>query len=127
SGDGNYQDQVLEAILTVLPAIRTLDFPGLPEKTYGDAAFDAGAIATSGEEIIYISSNPDVAAVTAEGEITIIGAGETTITATVPENANYSNRPQESQILTVHKASQTITLDGPAEVDRDAGSIELTA
>src|SRR5690606_34766195 len=32
-----------------------------------------------------------------------------------------------SQILTVHKASQTITLDGPAEVDRDAGSIELTA
>jgi len=126
-GDGNYQNQVLEAILTVLPATRTLDFPALPEKTYGDAAFDAGATATSGEAIVYISSNPDVAEVTAEGEITITGAGETTITAMVPENANYSNRPQESQILTVHKASQTITLDGPAEVNRDAGSIELPA
>src|SRR5690606_3766467 len=38
-----------------------------------------------------------------------------------------SSRPRESQTLTVRKASQTITLDGPGEVNRDAGSIELTA
>src|SRR5690606_16982082 len=126
-GHGNYQNQVLEAILTVLPATRALDFPPLPETTYGDAAFNAGATATSGEAIVYISSHPDVAEVTAEGEIIITGAGETTITAIAPENANYSNRPQESQILTVHKANQTITLDAPAQVDRDVGRIELKA
>ncbi|MFB2120912.1 MBG domain-containing protein [Parapedobacter sp. 2B3] len=126
-GAGNYQDEVLEATLTVLPAMRRVDFPALPEKIYGDAAFDAGATATSGEEIIYVSSNPDVAEVTAEGEIAIIGAGETTITATVPENANYGNRPQEHRTLIVRKARQTLTLNGPTEVDRDAGSIELTA
>ncbi|MEC3879004.1 gliding motility-associated C-terminal domain-containing protein, partial [Parapedobacter sp. 10938] len=126
-GGGNYQDQVLDAILTVVPATRTLDFPPLPEKTYGDDSFDAGAAASSGEVITYASSNPDVAEVSADGEITITGAGETTIMATVPENANYSSRPQVSQPLTVEKATQTITLDGPAEANRDVGSIELTA
>src|SRR5690606_38510047 len=54
-------------------------------------------------------------------------AGEATITVTVPENANYTDRPQVSRTLTVRKASQTITLGGPAEVGRDAGRIELTA
>ncbi|MGV3762200.1 BspA family leucine-rich repeat surface protein, partial [Parapedobacter sp.] len=123
----NYETLVLKATLTVLPAARTLDFPPLPEKTYGDDSFDAGAEASTGEPVIYTSSNTDVAEVSADGEITITGAGETTITATVPENANYSSRPQESRVLTVRKASQTITLNGPAEVDRDAGSIALTA
>uniref|UniRef100_UPI0021C9FA43 T9SS type B sorting domain-containing protein n=1 Tax=Parapedobacter soli TaxID=416955 RepID=UPI0021C9FA43 len=108
-------------------ATRTLDFPALPEKTYGDADFDVGAEASTGETVSYTSSNPDVAEVTADGEIAIIGAGETTITATVPENANYSSRPEVSRSLTVRKARQTITLDGPAEVNRDAGNIELTA
>ncbi|PPK99898.1 BspA family leucine-rich repeat surface protein [Parapedobacter indicus] len=126
-GGGSYLGEVLEATLTVLPATRTLDFPKLPEKTYGDAAFKAGATVSSGEVISYTSGNRDVAEVTADGEITITGAGETTITATVPENANYSSRPQERQTLTVRKASQAITLRGPAEADRDAGSIALTA
>src|SRR5690606_12157867 len=126
-GDGNYQNQVLEAILTVLPATRALDFPPLPETTYGEAAFNAGATATSGEAIVYISSHPDVAEVTAEGEIIITVAGVTRSTETGSENANNSNRPQESKIRTVNKANQTITLDAPAQVDRDVGRIELKA
>ena len=126
-GGGNYQNKVLEATLTILAAERTLHFEALPEKTYGDAAFDAVATASSGEAISYTSSDPDVAEVTAGGKITITGAGETIIKATVPEHANYANRPQASRILTVRKASQTITLDGPTEVSRDAGSIGLTA
>src|SRR5690606_29691482 len=115
-----YETRELKATLTVLPAARTLDFPSLPEKTYGDAGFNAEATASSGESISYTSSNPEVAKVTATGEITIIGAGETSITATVPVNANYSSRPQVSRKLIVRKASQNITLGGPAEVDRDA-------
>ena len=123
----NYTVVFETGTLTITPAERTLDFPKLPEKTYGDDDFDVGAEASTGEMIRYTSSNPDVAEVTDDGEITITGAGETTITATVLENTNYGNRPQERQTLTVHKASQTITLNGPTDVDRDAGSIELTA
>ena len=123
----NYMVIFETGALTITAAERTLDFPELPEKTYGDGDFHAGAEASTGEAVTYTSSNRDVAAVTEDGEITITGAGETTITATVPENTNYSSRPQVSQTLTVRKASQTITLDGPAEVSRNAGSIELTA
>src|SRR3546814_18917616 len=59
------------------------------------------------------------------GQIRIAGAGEATITATVPENGNYSTRPQASQTLMVGKAAQSITFNAPAEVDRNAGTVPL--
>src|SRR5690606_8048203 len=57
--------------------------------------------------------------------IRITGAGEATITATVPENGNYGSRPSVSRVLTVGKAAQSITFNAPAEVNRDAGAIQL--
>ncbi|MFC3197150.1 BspA family leucine-rich repeat surface protein [Parapedobacter deserti] len=120
-----YQTLVLTAILEVTPAPRTITFAPLAEKTYGDADFAAGATASSGEDILYTSSNPLVAEVTADGRIAVHGAGTTTITATVPENGNYSNRPEVSRVLTVHKAPQSITFNAPTTVNRDAGSTQL--
>src|SRR3546814_8133240 len=81
--------------------------------------------ASSGEAVTDKSSDPSVVEVTTGGRRRIIGAGTATITATVPENDNYSNRPVESHVLTVHKATQTIAFDAPAEVDRGAGTIQL--
>lgn len=124
SGEG-YETLVLTATLTIAPAARSIDFPALPEKTYGDADFDADAVASSGEEVTYTSENPRVADVSADGMITITGAGEAVITVTVPENGNYTSRPRETRTLVVHKAPQTITFNAPAEVDRDAGSVQL--
>src|SRR5690606_19716306 len=77
------------------------------------------------EEVSYTSSNPAVAEVAADGTVTIAGAGETTITATVPESGNYSSRPSVSQTLTVAKATQTITFNAPMDLRRDAGSVPL--
>jgi len=124
SGD-NYEDLVLTADLTVTQATRTLAFPALPVKTYGDANFNAGATASSGETITYTSSDPSVVEVTADGQLRINGVGEATVTATMPENGNYSNRPEATQVLTVQKTTQTITFNAPAEVNRDAGTIPL--
>ncbi|WP_257657927.1 BspA family leucine-rich repeat surface protein [Parapedobacter lycopersici] len=124
-GGDNYDDLELTATLTITPAERTLDFPALAAKTYGDGDFDAGATASSGEAIVYTSSNPVVAEVTEGGLIRITGAGEATITATVAENGNYGNRPSVSRVLTVGKAAQAITFNAPAEVNRDAGAIQL--
>uniref|UniRef100_UPI0021C920CA T9SS type B sorting domain-containing protein n=1 Tax=Parapedobacter soli TaxID=416955 RepID=UPI0021C920CA len=121
----NYEGLVLTADLTVIPATRTISFPALPEKTYGDADFNADATASSGETVVYTSSDPSVAEVTASGQLRITGAGTATITATLPENANYTTRPQASRQLTVRKASQAITFNAPAEVNRDAGTIPL--
>src|SRR5690606_16844229 len=110
TGD-NYESLVLTALLTITPAERTLTFPALPAKVYGDADFGTGATTSSGEAVSYASSNPEVAEVDANGIITIIGAGETTITATVPENGNYTSQPSTSQVLTVAKANQIIALE----------------
>ena len=123
SGD-NYEDLVLTAELTITAAVRSIDFPAIPVKTYGDADFDAGAVTSTDEEVSYTNSDATVAEII-NGQIHIVGAGTTTITATVPENSNYSNRPEATQVLTVRKATQTITFDAPLEVYRDAGSITL--
>ncbi|PPL00361.1 Ig-like domain-containing protein [Parapedobacter indicus] len=121
----NYETLVLTADLTVTPTTHVMVFPVLPEKVYGDADFDAGATVSSGEPIIYTSSDASVVEITRDGLLRITGAGEATITATVPENGNYANRPSGSHTLTIRKASQTIAFNAPAEVHRNAGSIPL--
>ncbi|WP_177181218.1 FG-GAP-like repeat-containing protein [Parapedobacter koreensis] len=121
----NYRAASRTFTLRVEPAWRSLEFPGLPDKVYGDADFDAGAVSSSEGEVIYSSSDPAVATVSAAGRMHITGAGIATITATVPANANYENRPEVSQVLTVGKAKQTITLSVPPEVRWDAGSVEI--
>lgn len=124
SGRG-YETLTLRATLTITRAERSIDFPPLPGKTYGDGAFGSGASASSGEVLSYASSDPGVAEVSAAGLITIHGAGITTITATVPVNGNYSNRPEVSRRLVVGKSRQTIAFSEVGEVHRDAGSVEL--
>lgn len=126
SGD-DYEPLVLTATLEISHATRTLKFPALPAKTYGDTDFFAGATASTGETIHYTSSDPAVAEITNSGRIRIVGAGTAVITATVPVNENYSNRPEQSRTLTVAKANQVITLSAPPEVGRDAGTVHLGA
>lgn len=96
-------------------------------KVYGDTDFEVGATASSGEPLSYTSSNTDVAEITPGGLIRIVGAGEASITAALPENTNYANRPQASRTLRVGKAMQTIALSAPGEVNRDAGTVTLAA
>lgn len=122
---GNYETLTLRATLTITPAERSIDFQPLPEKTYGDGAFDAEATASSGEVVSYTSSDPAVAEIDPTGRITINGAGTTTIKATVPANGNYSNRPEVSRILMVSKSSQIIEFAQVEQVHRDAGSVQL--
>src|SRR5690606_36982848 len=79
---------------------------------------------SSGETIIYSSSDAAVATVI-DGRIRIVGAGTAVITATVPENENYASQPEATQLLTVNKAQQAITLNAPGEARRDAGTVAL--
>lgn len=125
NGD-NYEDLALMADLTITPATRSIAFAAIPAKTYGDADFDAGAITSTDEEVSYTSSDAAVAEIV-DGQVHIAGAGTATITATVPQNGNYSNRPEATQVLTVSKATQAITFNAPMEASRDAGSIPLDA
>jgi gliding motility-associated-like protein len=104
----NYTITYINGTLTILSATRTLTFNSLPTKTYGNADFNPGATASSGETAIYVSNNTSVATIV-NGNIHITGAGTTTITASLPANSNYTGSPTASQVLVVDKATQTIT------------------
>lgn len=57
-------------------------------KTYGAKAFNLNAKSTGGT-MSYKSADSKIAAVAADGTVTIKGTGKTTITITAAENANY--------------------------------------
>lgn len=83
--------------------------PSAVEKTYGDAVFamvPEGAVGT----LTYASTDTNVAKVDAEGNVTIVGVGKTTITADAAATDDYI-AGRASYVLTVAKSTVTITAD----------------
>ncbi|MDI1256589.1 MAG: YDG domain-containing protein [Flavobacterium sp.] len=113
SGNGNYNAATgLTQSLTVGKANQTLSaLTSLVTKTYGDAPYSAVSTATSGLTVSYLTSNPAVATVAANGTVTIVGVGTTVITASQTGNSNYNAAANATQSLTVNKADQTITFN----------------
>jgi len=87
-----------------------ITFGSLPAKTYGDLPFDLVATTTSGLPVQFTSSNALVATISGN-TVTIVGAGETVITASQPGDDNFNPAQQVQQQLVVTKADQTITFD----------------
>ncbi|MEC4048581.1 YDG domain-containing protein, partial [Flavobacterium sp. SUN046] len=114
--------------LTINGASQSITFAATNTKTFGDADYVPGATsATSGvNAITYTSSNTAVATIV-DGNIHIVGAGTTTITASQGASANYLAASDVSQTLTVNKANQSITFGALAvKLDNDA-PFSLTA
>ena len=74
--------------------------------TYGAKPFKINAKAETA--LTYVSSNPKVAYVSADGTVTIKGAGTATITITADETENYNSATATVKI-TVTKATQRLT------------------
>jgi hypothetical protein len=106
-GDTNYYpaSPVLQP-LTVLKSEQTIDFPELPEKTTDDTEFEPGAVASSGLECAFTSSDHDVAVII-NGMIHIIGKGSAEIAASQKGNANFHPAPVVSQLLVVTSPTGT--------------------
>jgi len=88
--------------------VQTVTFgtPGTVSKTYGDSNFTNAATAPG--TITYSSSDTSVATINSStGEVTILKAGSTTITATATATDDYS-AGTSSYSLTVNKAALTI-------------------
>ncbi|MBI5656087.1 MAG: right-handed parallel beta-helix repeat-containing protein [Geobacter sp.] len=110
AGDANYDaaPQVTQDI-TVGKESQSITFAPLPPKYFGVAPFTISATATSGLPVAFASSNPAVATVSGS-TVTIVGAGETTITASQPGNANFDAALPVSQNLTVTISTAPPTL-----------------
>ena len=98
-------------------------------KTYGDADFtnEATNRTTNGGAISYASSNANVATVNDAGQVTIKGAGTTTITATAAEVPAQYAKTEVSYTLTVNKKTVGLTWDGVDTRTYDGQSSNVTA
>ncbi|MFZ4455947.1 MAG: DUF7594 domain-containing protein [Bacteroidales bacterium] len=109
---------------------QTIVFNSLPTKSVGDANFSAGAYSTSGLTVAYSSSNTAVATIV-NGQIHIVGAGTTNITASQAGNSTYYAATNVIQSLTVTPPvllNQTITFNAlttksTLDSDFDPGAI----
>ena len=94
-------------------------------KTYGAAAFTNPLTKTGDGTVTYSSSEPTVATVDTEGEVTIVGVGGTTITATVEDTDNCTYAVKEaSYTLTVSKSNQTINAADMSLTYGGSGDVE---
>jgi len=125
--DANYQGTAT-AIEEIARRNQTITFNPLPVKTYGDAAFNLTATASSGLTVTYISSNTAVATIstTKPYKVTIVGAGTSIITAYQVGNKRWNDAPPVAQTLTVNKAAGTVTL-GSLSATYDGSAKAATA
>jgi gliding motility-associated-like protein len=121
----NYTPAYTAGTLTVTPVNRVFAFNALPVKTYLDADFDPGATVNTGETIVYTSNNTAVATIV-NGNIHITGAGTANITATVPNNTNYTNVTPIIQVLTVNRAAQSITFAAVGPLLKGSSPLQIT-
>jgi uncharacterized protein YjdB len=113
--------------LTVLKLTNTVTLASIPSKYVTDSAFSVSASATNGT-ITYSSSNTSVATINASGVVTLVGAGTTTITASVAGSATYLPG-SASRSFTVSKKANVVTLASiPAKFVTDtAFTVSATA
>ena len=127
AADTNYNEATASYTLTVTKAEQeAFDFASTTvDKTFGDTPFThpAPTGGSSTGAITYESSGLTVATVAAtSGEVTIITAGTTTITATKAADTNY-NEATASYTLTVAKAEQPTFAFDNAIVDKVFGEV----
>ncbi|MBB2145285.1 T9SS type B sorting domain-containing protein [Pedobacter sp. LMG 31464] len=87
---------------------QTIAFAALGNKTYGDADFDAGAMASSGFAVTYTSSDNNIATIV-NGKVHILHAGTVTIYANQSGNGTYAAATQTSQTLTINQLTINVT------------------
>ena len=100
---------------------QALEFKGVENgkvtKTYGDQPFTQ---TVTGEKttVTYTSSNVRVATVDNTGKVTIVGAGQTTITATAAQTNDYASA-SASYTLTVNKLRIAVPAPGKNKLEYD--------
>ena len=79
-----------------------------PSYTYGDTFMVAATGGTTGNTMTYASSNTNIATVDASGQVSVVGVGTFTVTATMPGNENYNDVSVSSGTITAEKRALTI-------------------
>jgi len=108
---------------------QTITFAATATIAVGAADYAPGASASSGLTVSYSSSNEAVATIVS-GQIHIVGAGSTTITASQAGDGTYDPATNVTQLLTVSAGAltaQTITFGSLSAKNVGDASFDLTA
>jgi hypothetical protein len=98
----------VDRTFAVAKAAQTIAFGAPADRTYGDVPFTVSATATSGLPVTFSSLTTPVC--TASGTtVTIVAAGNCTIRASQPGNANYSAAPDVEHTFAVGKKAAVVT------------------
>lgn len=104
---------------------QTIVFPNIDNRTFGDAPFDPGAVATSGLAVAYeIVAGP---AVILNGRVAPTGAGVVTVRALQPGNAAFFAAAPVERSFTVAVLAQTLTFPPIDRRSLGAGAFALAA
>jgi len=112
--DFNPSNGTLTNGLTINPASQTVSFGSLPNHTYGDAPFSVSASASSGLPIAFSASLANVCSVTG-AQVSILGAGTCTVTASQAGNNDYQSA-STPQSFTIATAPLTATANNASRV-----------
>lgn len=96
----------------VLKGLQTISFPALKEVAYGDSIFTLHARSSSGNEVVFESSNPEVAEIE-DNVIHIQNAGVAKITAIQKGNEFWNAAVPIAHNLIVKRARQLIETNLP--------------
>lgn len=134
-GDVNYNAAPdVPQNLTVNKASQTITFGPLADKSTADADFTLTATASSGLPVSYSSSDLGVATITPPNTLHIVGAGNTTITASQDGDDNYlpatpvdqnqfiSNASLQNQSITFPAIPNAVYGDAPVAPGATASS-----
>ena len=127
----NYTTVTGSAVVNISKASASISYATASVgKTFGDAPFTNSLTNTGDGAVTYSSSNTNVATVNAtSGEVTIVGNGSTTITATVTDGTNYTYAAKTATYtLSVGTATMTVSATGyTGAYDGQAHGITVTA
>jgi hypothetical protein len=110
AGDEHYKEAEASYVLTVNKIATELKYSKETAEATMGAEFEAPTLTVTPEGlegITYTSSNTDAATISAEGKVTLVGKGETKITATFAGNEIYE-AAEASYTLTVSKVTTTL-------------------
>ncbi|MEI6396205.1 MAG: MBG domain-containing protein, partial [Verrucomicrobiota bacterium] len=94
--------------VTLVP--QAITFDPLSAHDYGSGSFYLSATASSGLPVGYVSSDPGVVTISGSN-VTLVGVGTVTITASQAGNGFYDAATNVSQVLTVNPGAATVTFD----------------
>lgn len=95
----------------VTKSAQTIDFPQPANRTYGAAPSTLSATASSGLNVTFASTTPDVCSTTGTRgtTLTVLAAGACTVTASQAGNASWEPAPQVQRSFTIAKKQVTAT------------------